>query len=295
MRARKVVIPAAGLGTRFLPATKALPKEMLPIVDKPSVQYVLEEALAAGLHDVVMITGRGKRALEDHFDTAYELEDILESKGDYSKLEVIREFDNVSINYTRQKQALGLGHAILQAEGYIANEPFVVMLPDDIISDGGSLLTSMLNLQDSEQCTVIALIEVPESEAHRYGVVSFESTDNPDIVKIVDMVEKPAQGTAPSNLAVAGRYVISSEVFNILKTQEKGAGGEIQLTDALKTMSISSDSKVYGIIHRGKRFDTGDKTGFLKANIEFALQRPEIAKDLKPWLINLLQEKEGNK
>jgi UTP--glucose-1-phosphate uridylyltransferase len=291
MRARKVVIPAAGMGTRFLPATKALPKEMLPIVDKPSIQYVLEEALDADLDDVLVITGRGKRALEDHFDTAYELEDILESKGDTDKLKLIREFDDIRISYTRQKHALGLGHAVLQAEGHISGEPFVVMLPDDIVSDGGALLNNMLNLQEKKRCTVIALIEVPESEVHRYGVVSFEPTDNPDIVKIVDMVEKPSNGTAPSNLAVAGRYIINPDVFEILKNQPKGAGGEIQLTDALKTMSNKDTyGEVYGIIHRGRRFDTGDKTGFLKANIEFALQRPDIAKDLKPWLINLLQE-----
>lgn len=291
MRTRKVIIPAAGMGTRFLPATKALPKEMLPIVDKPSIQYVLEEALEANISDVMVITGRGKRALEDHFDTAYELERHLEDKGDFEKLKTLKEFDDISISYTRQSKPLGLGHAVLQGEGYVGNEPFAVMLPDDIISDGGILLSNMIDLQERKNCTVIALIEVSPSEVNRYGMVAFQPTDEDDVVKITDMVEKPKVGESPSLLAVAGRYIIKPEVFSLLKTQTLGAGGEIQLTDALKELSHTDVAGgVYGIVHRGRRFDTGDKLGYLKANIEFALQREDLASDLLPWITEIIKK-----
>lgn len=294
MKINKVVIPAAGMGTRFLPATKAMPKEMLPIVDKPSIQYVIEEAIDAALKDILIITGRGKRALEDHFDSAYELEAFLKAKGDTAKLDLIKEFDKVNLSYTRQKQALGLGHAILQAEAYVGNEAFAVMLPDDIVSDGGELLGRMVELSIKESCSVVALIEVTPEEAHKYGIVAIEGAPSDGIVKIKDMVEKPSKGNEPSLLAIAGRYVIQSQVFEILKNQPKGAGGEIQLTDALKTMSNSKEHSVYGIIHKGRRFDTGDKLGLIKANIEFALARKELSGELLEWLNVLINKKENN-
>jgi UTP--glucose-1-phosphate uridylyltransferase len=292
MRARKLVIPAAGLGTRFLPATKAIPKEMLTIVDKPSIQYVVEEAIKTGLEDLLIITGRNKSALEDYFDKAYELEKTLEERGETAKLNILRELDYTKVTYTRQGEPLGLGHAILQAESHVNNEPFVVMLPDELIADNGLLLTTMLEHQQNLNATVIALMEVPETEIHKYGCVkiSNDSTGIPGLVKIEELVEKP-KTNAPSNLAVIGRYVIKPQVFNILKTQPKGVGGEIQLTDALNTLAQSpSTGGVYGVIFKGKRYDTGDKLGYMKANIEFALQNKELSSELIPWLKGYINE-----
>lgn len=291
MRACKAIIPAAGLGTRFLPATKAMPKEMLTIVDKPSIQYVLEEAVDAGVSDFLLVTGRNKGALEDHFDKAYELEATLEARGDTEKLKVLREFDDVSLSYIRQGEPLGLGHAILQGRNHVMDQPFIVMLPDDIIENGGELLIEMLEQQERLNATIIALIEVSPEEVNKYGVVKFESTDVNGLVKIIDMVEKPNIGDAPSNLAVAGRYVIKPEVFELLANQPKGKGGEIQLTDALKTMSHTSvGGGVYGVVIKGKRYDTGDKMGYLNANLEFALTREDTKEDTIALIQRLAKE-----
>lgn len=291
MRARKAIIPAAGLGTRFLPATKAMPKEMLTIVDKPSIQYVLEEAVDADVKDFLLVTGRNKGALEDHFDKAYELEATLEARGDVDKLKILREFDGVSLSYTRQGEPLGLGHAILQGESYVSGQPFIVMLPDDIIEDGGSLLTEMLNHQERLNATIIALIEVSPEEVNKYGIAQVEFTETEGLVKITDMVEKPNVGEAPSNYAVAGRYIIQPEIFELLASQPKGKGGEIQLTDALKHMSNDiNGAGVYGVVVKGKRYDTGDKMGYLNANLEFALKRADLEIETKALIKRLAEE-----
>lgn len=291
MRASKAIIPAAGLGTRFLPATKAMPKEMLTIVDKPSIQYVLEEAVEAGINDFLLVTGRNKGALEDHFDKAYELEATLEARNETAKLKVLREFDGVSLSYIRQGEPLGLGHAILQGKTHVMNQPFIVMLPDDIIENGGNLLSEMLTQQERLDATIIALIEVSPEEVNKYGIAKVEFTDTEGLVKITDMIEKPSIGKAPSNYAVAGRYVIKPEVFPLLVSQPKGKGGEMQLTDALKTMSHTSvGGGVYGVIVKGKRYDTGDKMGYLNANIEFALKRKDTEIETKALLKRLAKE-----
>lgn len=286
MKARKLVIPAAGLGTRFLPATKAIPKEMLTIVDRPSIQYVVEEAINAGLDDLLIITGRNKSALEDHFDKAYELEKTLEERGETAKLNLLRELDYTKISYTRQGEPLGLGHAIMQAESHVNSEPFVVMLPDEIIADNGKLVSNMIDVQSALNSTVVALMEVPADQIHKYGCakISSEPTGFDNVVKIEELVEKP-KTNAPSNLAVIGRYVIKPQVFNILNSQPIGVGGEIQLTDALNTLAQSpAAGGVYGVIFDGKRYDTGDKIGYIKANIEFALTNKDLSPDLLPWL-----------
>lgn len=291
MRANKAIIPAAGLGTRFLPATKAMPKEMLTIVDKPSIQYVLEEAVEAGVNDFLLVTGRNKGALEDHFDKAYELEATLESRNETEKLKVLREFDNVSLSYIRQGEPLGLGHAILQGRNHVMDNPFIVMLPDDIIENGGELLSEMLDQQERLNATIIALIEVSPEEVNKYGIAQVEFTETEGVVKIVDMVEKPNVGEAPSIYAVAGRYVIQPEVFDLLASQPKGKGGEIQLTDALKSMSMDvNGAGVYGVIVKGKRYDTGDKMGYLNANLEFALKRADLEVETKALIKRLAEE-----
>ncbi|MHA6670292.1 UTP--glucose-1-phosphate uridylyltransferase GalU [Homoserinimonas sp. A447] len=283
----KAVIPAAGLGTRFLPATKAMPKEMLPVVDKPAIQYVVEEAVAAGLRDILMITGRNKGALENHFDRVGELEDVLRRKGDIERLEKVNEStDLADVHYVRQGDPLGLGHAVLRARQHVGNVPFAVLLGDDIIDSRDVLLTRMIEEQGKRNASIVALLEVDPSSAHLYGVATVEATDDDDVVRITGLVEKPAQGTAPSNLAVIGRYVLRPEVFDILENTAPGKGNEIQLTDALLTMAETPDATggVYGVVFRGRRYDTGDRVDYIKAIIQLALDREDLGSELRPWI-----------
>ncbi len=278
---RKVVLPAAGLGTRFLPATKASPKEMLPIVDKPLIQYAVEEAISCGLEDFVIITGKHKRAIEDHFDSAYELEERLKYSGKKRLLEEINKLSHINFAYIRQKAALGLGHAILCAKPFIGKEPFVVILSDDLIEPSCPLLKEMIEIYNKKKCPVIALEEVSVSEVHRYGVIDGKKEGS--IYRINDMVEKPEAEKAPSNLAIIGRYILVPEIFESLRTQVPGSGGEIQLTDALK--DLLNKMPVYGLPIKCKRYDAGDKLGYLKATVDFALNNKELSGNFKSFLI----------
>lgn len=283
----KAVIPAAGLGTRFLPATKAMPKEMLPVVDKPAIQYVVEEAVDAGLHDVLMITGRNKNALENHFDRNAELEDTLAKKGDMDRLEKVNYSTSLAdMHYVRQGDPKGLGHAVLRAKMHVGHEPFAVLLGDDIIDERDDLLKRMLEVQQAHNTTVVALMEVPPESIHMYGAAAVEVTDDEDVVRITGLVEKPDAAHAPSNYAVIGRYVLRPEVFDVLERTEPGRGGEIQLTDALQTMAEAPDwtGGVYGVVFRGRRYDTGDRLDYIKAIIQLAADRDDLGMELRPWL-----------
>lgn len=267
-RVTKAVIPAAGLGTRFLPATKALPKEMLPVVDKPAIQYVVEEAVSAGLADVLMIIGRNKNALANHFDRVTELELNLAKKGDTQRLEKVNESNELAdIHFLRQGDPKGLGHAVLRAKRHVGDEPFAVLLGDDLIDARDVLLERMLEEQDKRNATIIALMEVDPDSIHMYGAAAVEATDDSDVVRVTGLVEKPAKEDAPSNLAIIGRYVLKPEVFEILERTEPGKGGEIQLTDALQEMAadVEGTGGVYGVIFRGRRYDTGDRLDYIKA------------------------------
>ncbi|MEV1131624.1 UTP--glucose-1-phosphate uridylyltransferase GalU [Agromyces sp. NPDC049794] len=286
-RITKAVIPAAGLGTRFLPATKAMPKEMLPVVDKPAIQYVVEEAVNAGLTDVLMITGRNKNALENHFDRVAELEATLEAKGDTAKLEKVNESTEMAdMHYVRQGDPRGLGHAVLRARMHVGDAPFAVLLGDDIIDARDVLLTRMLEEQELRDASIVALLEVDPDSIHLYGAAAIEATDEPDVVRITGLVEKPSKDVAPSNYAVIGRYVLKPEVFDILERTEPGKGGEIQLTDALMEMAgdVEGTGGVFGVVFRGRRYDTGDKLDYIKAVIQLAADRDDLGPDLKPWL-----------
>ena len=283
----KAVIPVAGLGTRFLPATKAMPKEMLPVVDKPAIQYVVEEAVAAGLSDVLMVTGRNKTALENHFDRVGELEEVLRNKGELDKLEKVKHAtDLADVHYVRQGDPKGLGHAVLRAKMHVGREPFAVLLGDDIIDERDTLLTRMLGVQGERNTTVVALLEVDPSQAHLYGIATVEPTDEDDVVRITGLVEKPAFGSAPSNLAIIGRYVLRPEIFEILEHTEPGKGGEIQLTDALQELATGPDwgGGVYGVVFRGRRYDTGDRLDYLKAIVQLASDRDDLGPDFRQWL-----------
>ncbi|HEX7834566.1 MAG TPA: UTP--glucose-1-phosphate uridylyltransferase GalU [Pseudolysinimonas sp.] len=282
----KAVIPVAGLGTRFLPATKAMPKEMLPVVDKPAIQYVVEEAVAAGLYDVLMITGRNKAALENHFDKVGELEAALRAKGDDDKLEKVRyATDLAEVHFVRQGDPLGLGHAVLRARMHVGPEPFAVLLGDDIIDERDPLLTRMLQVQSERNCSVVALLEVDPAIAHLYGVATVEPTDEDDVVRVTGLVEKPEFGTAPSNLAIIGRYVLRPEVFDVLEKTPPGKGGEIQLTDALQVLAAQPETGgVYGVVFRGRRYDTGDRLAYLKAIVQLASDRADLGPEFRPWL-----------
>ena len=284
----KAVIPAAGLGTRFLPATKAMPKEMLPVVDKPAIQYVVEEAVAAGLDDVLMIIGRNKNALANHFDRVAELEYTLENKGDDSKLEKVQESSDLAdVHFVRQGDPKGLGHAVLRAKKHVGREPFAVLLGDDLIDARDPLLTRMLDEQGKRDASIIALLEVDPESIELYGAAEVELTDDPDVVRVTGLVEKPSPGSAPSNYAVIGRYVLKPEVFEVLERTEPGKGGEIQLTDALMEMAgdVEGSGGVYGVVFRGRRYDTGDKLDYIKAVIQLAADRDDLGPDLRPWLI----------
>jgi UTP--glucose-1-phosphate uridylyltransferase len=283
----KAVIPAAGLGTRFLPATKAMPKEMLPVVDQPAIQYVVEEAVAAGLHDVLMITGRNKNALENHFDRATELEDTLREKGDIARLEKVNYSTELAdMHYVRQGDPKGLGHAVLRAKMHVGREPFAVLLGDDIIDARDVLLKRMLEVQAQRNTSVIALMEVEPDEIQLYGAAVVEPTEEEDVVKIDGLVEKPSPDQAPSNLAIIGRYVLRPEVFDVLERTKPGKGGEIQLTDALQEMAQAPDwtGGVYGVVFRGRRYDTGDRLEYIKAIVQLAVDREDLGPQLRPWL-----------
>ena len=285
-RITKAVIPAPGLGTRFLPATKAMPKEMLPVVDKPAIQYVVEEAVEAGLNDVLLITGRNKTALENHFDRATELEATLEKKGDTDRLQKV-EYSNdlADVHYVRQGDPRGLGHAVLRARMHVGNQPFAVLLGDDLIDARDVLLSRMIEIAGEKNATVVALLEVDPSVAHMYGVATVEATDTDDVVRITGLVEKPAPGTAPSNFAIIGRYVLQPEIFDVLETTEPGKGGEIQLTDALLTLAENDIAGgVYGVVFRGRRYDTGDRVDYIKAIVQLAVDRDDLGPELRPWL-----------
>jgi UTP--glucose-1-phosphate uridylyltransferase len=285
-RITKAVIPAAGLGTRFLPATKAMPKEMLPVVDKPAIQYVVEEAVAAGLTDVLMITGRNKAALENHFDKVGELEARLEAKGDTDRLEKVNYSTELAeVHYVRQGDPRGLGHAVLRAKMHVGDEPFAVLLGDDIIDERDVLLTRMIEVQEQRNATVIALLEVDPELAHLYGVAEVEPTDDEDVVRVTGLVEKPATGTAASNLAIIGRYVLRPEVFGVLEHTAPGKGDEIQLTDALQTLATENIAGgVFGVVFRGRRYDTGDRLDYIKAIVQLAVERDDLGPELRPWL-----------
>jgi len=291
-KVRKAVIPAAGLGTRFLPATKAMPKEMLPIVDKPVIQYVVEEAVSAGLSDLLMITGRNKNTLENHFDRVAELEQVLSQKGDEKKLFSVQASNQLAdIHYTRQGDPRGLGHAVLRAKSHVGENSFAVLLGDDVIDSRDACLSQMLALHEKTGDNVVALMEVPKEQIHLYGVASIGAQDG-DVVEVTGLVEKPEADKAPSNLAVIGRYVLRPEMFEILESTQPGQGGEIQLTDALQHAAKNPEiaGGVKGVIFRGRRYDTGDKLDFIKATLRIAVDREDIGSDLKEWLKGFSKE-----
>jgi len=281
-KVRKAIIPAAGLGTRFLPATKAMPKEMLPIVDKPTIQYIVEEAVESGIEDIIIVTGKGKRAIEDHFDNAWELEQNLAEKGKFDLLDKVRYSSNLAnIHYIRQKEPLGLGHAVWCARNFIGDEPFAVLLGDDIVQNDPPCLKQLIDQYEETRSSVIGVQEVPEEETHRYGIIAPASKEGRRY-QVDKFVEKPKQGTAPSNLAIIGRYLLTPEIFMFLDKQEKGAGGEIQLTDAIQ--QLNQIQRVFAYQFEGKRYDVGEKLGFVTSNIEMALQHDEIKNELIQFL-----------
>jgi UTP--glucose-1-phosphate uridylyltransferase len=286
MRVQHAVIPVAGLGTRFLPATKATPKEMLPIVDTPAIQLVVEEAVRAGITDILMITGRGKRSIEDHFDRSAELEHFLESKGKFDELKQVRAIAELAqIYYTRQRDPLGLGHAVAFAEEHVGDEPFVVLLPDDLIQRRVPLLDRMLKIHERYGRSVLAAIEVPREEVSLYGTIEPEPVEE-DLVRIVSIVEKPSPEDAPSNLAAIGRYVFTPEIFDALRETPPGHGGEIQLTDAINL--LAQDQAVYALTFEG-RYDVGNKLDYLRATVEIAMEREDLGADFKAYLAELVR------
>jgi UTP--glucose-1-phosphate uridylyltransferase len=290
MRVRKAVFPAAGLGTRFLPATKAQPKEMLPLVDKPIIQYGVEEALAAGCDQIIIITGRGKTAIEDHFDVSYELEKMLEERGKTELLSIVRQIsDMIHVAYVRQKEAMGLGHAVLMARELVGNEPFAVLLADDVIDAQKPCLRQMMDVFEESQCSIIATQEVNGPAISSYGVLDAQKIEGKfdgRAFNVRSLVEKPKQEEAPSNLAIIGRYILTPTIFETLERTPLGAGGELQLTDGLRGL-LSAGEKIYGYTFEGKRHDAGDKLGFLKATVEFALKRPDLGPDFAEYLRTL--------
>ncbi|HVF03807.1 MAG TPA: UTP--glucose-1-phosphate uridylyltransferase GalU [Frankiaceae bacterium] len=288
-RITKAVIPAAGLGTRFLPATKAAPKEMLPVVDKPAIQYVVEEAVRAGLTDVLMVTGRGKRALEDHFDRNWELEAALEAKGDTKRLALVRESSELAdVHYIRQGTPLGLGHAVLQAVPHVGNEPFAVLLGDDIIDERSPLLETMVAVRQQRGGSVVALMEVSEEQIAMYGCAAVRDRGD-DVVEVTGLVEKPDPKDAPSNLAVIGRYVLSPGIFAALRETPPGRGNEIQLTDAMQLLLATEP--MHGVVFRGRRYDTGDRGDYLKAVVRLAVERDDIGPDFLEWLRKFVSDR----
>ncbi|MGW2215375.1 UTP--glucose-1-phosphate uridylyltransferase GalU [Nonomuraea sp. NPDC001684] len=290
----KAVVPAAGLGTRFLPATKATPKEMLPIVDKPAIQYVVEEAASAGLLDVLMVTGKNKRSIEDHFDRAFELEEALEAKGDEQRLSQVREPASLAtLHYVRQGEPKGLGHAVLCAKQHVGDHPFACLLGDDLIDYRDQLLKRMIEVRDTFGGSVVALMEVPREQVSLYGVATIAGTVEDDVVRVTDLVEKPPVDEAPSTWAVIGRYVLDPAIFEVLENTPPGRGNEIQLTDALRTLAGRSSEQggpVHGVLFRGRRYDTGDKLDYLRTVVKFAADREDLAPEFVPWLREFLDE-----
>nr|WP_144928005.1 UTP--glucose-1-phosphate uridylyltransferase GalU [Paenibacillus bovis] len=284
---KKAIIPAAGLGTRFLPATKAMPKEMLPIVDKPTIQYIVEEAIASGIEDIIIVTGKGKRAIEDHFDHNFELEENLIQKEKFDLLEKVNHSSQVEIHYIRQKEPKGLGHAVWCARKFIGNEPFAILLGDDIVQSETPCLRQLIQQYEETQCSVVGVQQVPDEETHRYGIVE-PSVQDGRRHEVKTFVEKPAQGTAPSNLAIMGRYIFTPEIFHFLDKQEVGAGGEIQLTDAIQ--KLNELQKVFAYDFEGKRYDVGEKLGFVKTTVDMALQNEEIKAELYEYLVKKVEE-----
>jgi len=291
-KVRKAIIPAAGLGTRFLPATKAMPKEMLPIVDKPTIQYIIEEAVASGIEDIIIVTGKGKRAIEDHFDNAFELENNLMEKNKFELLEKVQAPSKVDIHYIRQKEPKGLGHAVWCARKFIGNEPFAVLLGDDIVQAKTPCLRQLMDEYDKTLSSVIGVQTVPEEETYRYGIID-PSERNGRRYQVNNFVEKPKKGTAPSNLAIMGRYILTPEIFMFLEQQETGAGGEIQLTDAIQ--KLNQIQRVFAYDFEGKRYDVGEKLGFIQTSIEFALQHEEIKDDLLRFLEQTMKNSSSDK
>ncbi|WHX80036.1 UTP--glucose-1-phosphate uridylyltransferase GalU [Priestia flexa] len=285
-KVRKAIIPAAGLGTRFLPATKAMPKEMLPIVDKPTIQYIIEEAVESGIEDIIIVTGKGKRAIEDHFDYAPELEQNLLEKGKIELLEKVRKSSNIDIHYIRQKEPKGLGHAVWCARNFIGDEPFAVLLGDDIVQAETPGLRQLINQYEETLSSVIGVQTVADNETHRYGIVD-PSVSEGRRYQVENFVEKPAPGTAPSNLAIMGRYIFTPEIFTFLEEQEIGAGGEIQLTDAIQ--KLNTIQRVFAYDFEGKRYDVGEKLGFIETSIEFALQDEELKAPLLKFLTKVME------
>jgi len=295
----KAVIPVAGLGTRFLPATKATPKVMMPIVDKPAIQYVVEEAAAAGLQDVLLVTGDGQESIAEHFQRNYELERALEAKGNDQALAAVREPTELAeVSYVRQPRPRGLGHAVLCGADHVGDEPFAVLLGDDLISAEETLLARMIEVRLRYGGSVVALMEVPADQISAYGVAAFKPTDDPDIVVVTDLVEKPESSEAPSNWIVIGRYVCDPAIFSVLRETPPGRGGEIQLTDALRSLAVADRDScadaggVHGVLFRGRRFDTGNKLDFLRTTVEFACTRPDLAPEFVPWLREYVAELE---
>lgn len=285
-KVRKAIIPAAGLGTRFLPATKAMPKEMLPIVDKPTIQYIVEEAVESGIEDIIIVTGKGKRAIEDHFDNAWELEQNLAEKRKFDLLDKVRYSSNLAnIHYIRQKEPLGLGHAVWCARNFIGDEPFAVLLGDDIVQNDPPCLKQLIDQYEETHSSIIGVQEVPEKETHRYGIIA-PAVQEGRRYQVKKFVEKPKQGTAPSNLAIIGRYLLTPEIFMFLDKQEKGAGGEIQLTDAIQ--DLNQIQRVFAYQYEGKRFDVGEKLGFIQSQIEMALQEENLKEDIITFLEDTL-------
>lgn len=281
-KVRKAVIPAAGLGTRFLPATKAIAKEMLPIVDKPTIQFIVEEALKSGIEDILIVTGKGKRPIEDHFDSNVELEQNLSSKGKTELLALVEETTGINLHFIRQKHPLGLGHAVLCAKAFVGDEPFVVMLGDDIMQDTVPLTKQLINDYEKTNASTLAVMKVPHEETSKYGIINPISQVEPGLYDVKNFVEKPNPDDAPSDLAIIGRYLLRPEIFEILENQKPGAGGEIQLTDAIDT--LNNYQRVFAHEFTGKRYDVGDKLGMLEANIEYGLQHPEIKVGLKEYI-----------
>ncbi|MCF3942630.1 UTP--glucose-1-phosphate uridylyltransferase GalU [Oceanobacillus alkalisoli] len=286
-RVRKAIIPAAGLGTRFLPVTKAMPKEMLPILDKPTIQYIVEEAIESGIEDIIIVTGKGKRAIEDHFDHNYELEQNLLNKEKYDVLEKVNHASNIDLHYIRQKDPKGLGHAVWCARKFIGDEPFAVLLGDDIVQAENPGLKQLIEQYDETGSSVVGVQQVSEEETDRYGIVDPGEKEGRRY-EVNKFVEKPAKGTAPSNLAIMGRYVFTPEIFDLLGKQEIGTGGEIQLTDAIEKLNMIQN--VYAYDFKGKRYDVGEKMGFVKTTIDFALENDDMKNELYEYLVRKVEE-----
>ncbi len=289
-KVRKAIIPAAGLGTRFLPATKAMPKEMLPIVDKPTIQYIVEEAIESGIEDIIIVTGKGKRAIEDHFDYSFELEENLIRKEKFDLLEKVKQPSKVDIHYIRQKEPKGLGHAVWCARKFIGDEPFAVLLGDDIVRAEEPGLKQLINKYEETHSSVIGVQQVEDDQTHRYGIIDPETQDD-RLYQVKKFVEKPPKGEEPSNLAIMGRYVLTPEIMMFLEKQDLGAGGEVQLTDAIE--KLNGIQRVFAYDFEGSRYDVGEKHGFIKTTVELALERPELKEDLLGFLRETLKKHES--